>query len=61
MVKRALGAVLLTYSLASAHLKPVPHEHIGLLHTEDILMAGVLLAVVGLSAFVGLRLVKRKA
>jgi len=36
MLRKLLGVVLLLMGSASAHIKPVPHGHVGLLHTEDM-------------------------
>ena len=36
---------------AFAHVKPFPHEHVGFLHLEDILVVGFAVAVAGVGLF----------
>jgi hypothetical protein len=46
MLRKLLVATLVLMGGAFAHVKPFAHEHIGFLHTEDILLVGAVAALV---------------
>lgn len=60
-MKKVLGLLGSSFGLSFAHIKPVPHEHIGFLHPEDILLVGVVIALVGGAFLLGFKLSKRRA
>ncbi len=51
MLKRLFTALGLFVGFSFAHIKPAPHEHIGFLHVEDLLLAGALIALAGVAVF----------
>ncbi len=55
---RKLFAMLGVFSVgAFAHVKPFPHEHVGFLHLEDVLVVGFAVAVAGVGVFLLRKLV----
>ncbi|HID65551.1 MAG TPA: hypothetical protein EYP32_01165 [Aquificaceae bacterium] len=54
MVKFLILSLLLMLDDASAHIKPVPHIHIGLFHIEDIILA-ISIFLIGILALIFLR------
>ncbi len=61
MFKKTFGGVLALGSVALAHIKPFEHEHIGFLHTEDVIMGLVALAVIVGGAFLIKKLAGERA
>jgi hypothetical protein len=61
MFRKTLYTVLTVSAGSFAHIKPFPHQHVGHTHPEDIIAGMLVLALIGVGAFLVYKLATKRA